>query len=56
MQAVKHHFDPFAKRDNFRKLVFQNGEIDLDIPKDGDLTQEGWKVTPICYPAVVSSY
>ena len=52
MQAVKNHFACFAKWDTSLKVGFQKSEIILNIPDDGELTQEGWKITPMTYPAV----
>ena len=52
LQAVKYHYDHFAKRDTSLKVEFQRSEITLDIPEDGKLTQEGWKITPMSYPSV----
>ena len=51
---MKCHYDHFAKRDTSLKVRFQRGEITLDIPEDGQLTREGWKITPISYPGVSS--
>ena len=52
MQAVKHHFSCFAKWDTSLKVGFQKSEITLNIPDDGELTREGWKIIPMTYPAV----
>lgn len=52
MQAVQNHFSCFAKWDTSLKVGFQKSEITLNIPDDGELTQEGWKITPMTYPAV----
>lgn len=49
---MKYHYDHFAKWDTLLKIVFQRSEITLDIPEDGELTQEGWKITPMSYPSV----
>ena len=51
---MKCHYDHFAKWDTSLKVRFQRGEITLDIPEDGQLTREGWKITPISYPGVSS--
>ena len=52
MQAVQNHFSCFAKWDTSLKVGFQKSKITLNIPDDGELTQEGWKITPMTYPAV----
>ena len=52
LQSVKYHYDHIAKRNTSLKVVFQRSEITLDIPEDGQLTQEGWKITPMSYPSV----
>ena len=49
---MKYHYDHFAKWDTSLKIVFHKSEITLDIPEDGELTQEGWKITPMFYPSV----
>ena len=49
---MKDHFSCFAKWDTSLKVGFQKSEITLDIPDDGELTQEGWKIIPMTYPAV----
>ena len=46
------HYGHFAKRDTSMKVRFQRGEITLNIPEDGCLTPEGWKITPMSYPGV----
>ena len=52
MQAVRNYFGHFAKLDTWLKVGFQKSEITVDIPEDGVITREGWKITPMTYPAV----
>ena len=49
------HYNVFAKRDSSTTFEFEGSEISLDIPEDGELTKEGWNITPIT-PTVVSYY
>ena len=49
---MKNYFSHFAKLDAWLKVGFQKSEITLDIPEDGEITREGWKITPMTYPAV----
>ena len=55
LQAVENHYNVFARRDSSTKIKFEGSEITLDIPEDGELTKEGWKIIPIT-PTVVRSY
>ena len=54
LQAVENHYNDFAKRDSSTKFEFEGSEIALNIPEDGELTEEGWSITPIT-PTVVCS-
>ena len=61
LQAVENHYDDFAKKykltikqDSSTKFEFEESEITLDIPEDGELTKEGWNIIPIT-PTVVRS-
>ena len=51
-QAVENHYNDFARRDSSTKFKFEGSEITLNIPEDGELTEEGWNITPIT-PTVV---
>ena len=48
---MENHYD-FAKRDSSTKFEFEGSEIALNIPEDGELTKEGWNITPITSPVV----
>ena len=50
---MKNHYSHFTK-DSSAKIEFEGSEITLNIPEDGELTKEGWNVTPIT-PTVVCS-
>ena len=56
LQAVMSHFGGTAKFDNLLKVEFQENEITLAIPDVEELNREGWKITPISSPAIVSFY
>ena len=50
---MEHHFSSqFAKLDALLKIGFEKSEIALNIPEDGRITEEGWKITPITPPVV----
>ena len=49
---MKNYFSHFAKLDAWLRVGFQKSEITVDIPEDGEITWEGWKITPMTYPAV----
>ena len=49
---MKNHYKDFAKRDSSTTFKFEGSEIVLNIPEDGKLTEEGWKITPITSPVV----
>ena len=46
------HYGHFAKRDTSMKVRFERGEITPNIPENGCLTPEGWKIIPMSYPGV----
>ena len=56
LQAVMNYYGPTAKCDNLLKVEFQENEIALAIPNVEELNREGWKITPISSPAIVSFY
>ena len=37
-------------------IKFERNEISLDIPKNGQETEEGWKITPLTHPLIVNHY
>ena len=55
LQAVENHYNDFAKRDSSTTFEFEKNEINLNIPEDGELTKEGWSITPNT-PTVVCLY
>ena len=62
LQAVDNHYNDIAKqykltikRDSSTTFEFEKSKITLNIPEDGELTNEGWNITPIT-PAVVCLY
>ena len=48
----RHFSSQFAKLDALLKIVFEKSEIALNIPEDGRITEEGWKITPMTCPVV----
>ena len=55
LQAVENHYNGFAKRDSSITFEFEESKITLNIPEDGELTKEGWNITPNT-PTVVYLY
>ena len=56
LQAVKKEFSSTAKFQTSSTVVFQENEITLDIKDREELNQEGWKITEVFSPAIVSLY
>ena len=52
LQVVREHYGHFAKEEASLRITFGHSEITLDIPKDGEVTKEGWRITPCSYPTV----
>ena len=52
LQVVKEHYGHFAKREATLRVGFERSKITLDIPEDGLVTDEGWKITPFSHPTV----
>ena len=52
MQVVREHYGHFAKKEATLRIRFEGNEITLDIPADGLVTKEGWRITPFSFPTV----
>ena len=52
MQVVREHYGHFAKKEATLRIRFGGNEITLDIPADGLVTKEGWRITPLSFPTV----
>ena len=52
MQVVREHYGHFAKKEATLRITFGGNEITLDIPADGLVTKEGWRITPLSFPTV----
>ena len=48
MQIVGKHY---CEETSF-PVRFEKSEIRLDIPEDGEVTKEGWRITPSTHPTV----
>ena len=48
MQIVGKHY---CKETSFQ-IRFGRSKISLDIPEDGKVTKEGWRITPSTHPTV----
>ena len=52
LQVVKEHYGHFATQEATLRVRFGCNEITLDVPEDGLVTREGWRITPRSYPTV----
>ena len=52
MQVVREYYGHFAKKEATLRIRFEVNEITLNIPADGLVTQEGWRITPLSFPTV----
>ena len=52
LQVVRDHYGHFAREEATLRIKFERSEITLDIPVDGRVTREGWKIIPRSYPTV----
>ena len=52
LQVVRDHYSHFATEEATLQIEFEDSEITLDIPVDGQVTREGWRITPRSYPTV----
>ena len=52
LQVVREHYDHFATREATLRINFGRSEITLDIPVDGLVTKDGWRITPLTFPTV----
>ena len=51
-QIVRKHYGQFARQEATLRVKFERSKISLDIPEDGQVTKDGWKITPRTYPTV----
>ena len=52
LQIVRKHYGHFAKQEATLRIRFEHSKITLDIPEDGQVTKEGWRITPRTHPTV----
>ena len=52
LQVVRDHYGHFARKEATLRVSFKCSEITLDIPDDGLVTREGWRITPLSFPTV----
>ena len=52
LQVVKEHYSHFAKKEATLRIRFGGNEITLNIPADGLVTKEGWRISPFSFPTV----
>ena len=51
LQLVRKHYDPSARCQS-TLVKFEEDQITLNIPDDGTVTKEGWRITPFTTPTV----
>ena len=51
-QVVREHYGHFAREEATLRVEFMDSEITLNIPNDGLVTREGWRITPLTPPTV----
>ena len=52
LQVVKEHYGHFAMEEATLRVRFGSSKITLDLPVDGLMTRDGWRITPRSYPTV----
>ena len=52
LQVVKEHYGHFAQEEATLRVGFGCSKITLDLPVDGLVTKDGWRITPRSYPTV----
>ena len=56
LQAVRKHYGHFARQDATLRVRFKRNEITLNVPVDGIVTSEGWRITPFSHPTVSKAW
>ena len=51
LQLVRKHYDPSARCES-TLIKFEEDQVTLNIPDDGTVTKEGWRITPLTNPTV----
>ena len=51
LQLARKHYEPFAGSGT-TLIIFDGNQVRLNIPRDGTVTKEGWKITPFNNPTV----
>ena len=52
LQAVKKYYGHFSELVATLQVGFEGSDLTLDIPEDGLVTKEGWRITPLNPPTV----
>ena len=52
MQFVGEYYGRFARKEATLRVIFTDGEITLNIPDGGLVTEDGWRITPFSHPTV----
>ena len=52
LQIVRKHYGHFATLEATLFIKFERSKISLDIPEDGQVTKDGWRITPRTHPTV----
>ena len=52
LQVVREYYSHFARKEATLRVIFTDGEITLNIPDGGLVTEDGWRITPLSHPTV----
>ena len=52
LQIVRKHYGHFARQEATLRVKFEQSKISLDIPENGQVTKDGWRITPRTHPTV----
>ena len=56
LQVVEEFYSQFASKLGTFPVMFEASDITLDIPVDGMVTSEGWRITPLTSPTVSEAF
>ena len=51
-QYIKQEFTGYTEDKQAHSVVFDDDEIQLDIPLDPPVVVDGWRIVPLTYPRV----
>ena len=51
-QYIKQEFTGYTEDKQAHSVIFDDDEIQLDIPLDPPIVVDGWRIVPLTYPRV----